>query len=182
MKLLDFPHSASLVTNAPVMLFDGLTTASITLGTWPAGRTGKIKATVSSVAGHTDCAGTLMLGTETLTFIQAGTKTTTVDLTANPAASSANLDCHLHLEVVDTGLAPIMAETLTTIMIRFEPTSKTYQNAQGAWTQSQAYAMVVGSTIGLNSVIRYNSIDYTTKQIEAFNWLDGTELYRILYF
>jgi hypothetical protein len=57
-----------------------------------------------------------------------------------------------------------------------------YQNAVGAWTQSQAYAMVVGSTIGLNSTIRYNSTDYTTKQVEAFNWLDGTELYRILYF
>jgi phage gp37-like protein len=84
--------------------------------------------------------------------------------------------------VIDTGGADVMTETLTALKIRFEPTSKTYMNTIGAWTQSQAYAMVINSTIKINDVIRYNSTDYPVKQIEAFNLLNGNELYRILYF
>jgi len=86
------------------------------------------------------------------------------------------------MTVIDTGGADVVAETLTAIKIRFEPTSKMYMNASGAWTQSQAYCMVVNSTIKISDAIRYNSTNYPVKQIEALNWLDGTELYRILYF
>ncbi|MCK9568968.1 hypothetical protein M0R72_08510 [Candidatus Pacearchaeota archaeon] len=182
MKLLSFPHDAYLVTEAAVSLFDGTLTASPTIGAWPSGVTGRCKVTISSVTGHTDVAGTITIGTETLTFIQAGIKQTTVNLTAKPTVTSSGLDCHCHITVVDTGGADVVAETLTAIKIRFEPTSKMYMNATGAWTQSQAYAMVVNSTIKINDIIRYNSTDYPVKQIEAFNWLDGIELYRILYF
>ncbi len=182
MKLLSFPHDAYLVTKATVSLFDGALTASPTIGSWPSGITGRCKVTISSVTGHTDVAGTITIGSEALTFTQAGTKQTTVNLTAKPTVSSSGLDCHCHITVIDTGGADVMAETLTAIKIRFEPTSKSYMSATGTWTQSQAYAMVVNSAIKINDIIRYNSIDYPVKQIEAFNLLNGTELYRILYF
>jgi len=182
MKLLSFPHDAYLVTKAAVSLFDGTLTASPVIGTWPSGITGRCKVTISSVAGHTDCAGSITIGSETMTFIQAGTKQTTISLTAKPIVTSSGLDCHCHITVIDAGGSDVTAETLTALKIRFEPTSKMYMNASGTWTQSQAYAMVVNSTIKINDIIRYNSTDYPVKQIEAFNWLDGTELYRILYF
>jgi hypothetical protein len=182
MELLSFPHSAYLVTKAAVSLFDGTLTASPTIGAWPTGITGRCKVTISSVVGHTDCVGTITIGSETLTFSQASTKQTTVNLTAKPTVTSSGLDCHCHTTVIDTGGADVIAETLTAIKIRFEPTSKMYMNATGAWTQSQASAMVVNSTIKINDIIRYNSVDYPVRQIEALNWLDGNELYRILYF
>ena len=183
MKLLSFPHSASLITKSNHVLYDGLSAATLTLTGTPPTVAFRCRITLSSVAGHTDCAGSVTVGSETpFTFLAAGTKQTTVNLTALPVITTTVLDCHIKIEAIDGGGQDIKDETLTSIMIRFEPTSKMYQNSAGAWTQSQAYAMVVGSTIGLNSIIRYNSIDYTTRQIEAFNWLDGTELYRILYF
>jgi hypothetical protein len=182
MKLLSFPHVAYLVTKAAVFLFDGTLTASPTIGSWPTGITGRCKVTISSVTGHTDCAGTIAIGSETLTFAQAGTKQTTISLTAKPTVTSTGLDCHCHMTVIDMGGADVVAETLTALKIRFEPTSKMFMNAAGTWTQSSAFAMVVNSTIKINDIIRYNSTDYPVKQIEAFNWLDGSELYRILYF
>jgi len=65
-----FPDTAYLVTKTIVSLYEGLT-SDLLIGTWPAGRIGRIMVTVSSVTDHTDCAGTVTLGTETLTFIQA---------------------------------------------------------------------------------------------------------------
>ena len=186
MKLLSFPHVAYLVTTAAASLFDGTITASPTIGAWPTGITGRCKVTISSVTGHTDYVGSITIGSETLTF-PAGltppiTKQTTISLTAKPTITSSGLDCHCHITVIDSGGADVTAETLTALKIRFEPTSKMFMNAAGAWTQSSAFAMVVNSTIKINDIIRYNSTDYPVKQIEAFNWLDGSELYRILYF
>jgi hypothetical protein len=181
MRLLSFPHSAYLVTKAAVSLFDGTLTASPTIGAWPTGVTGRCKVTISSVTGHTDVAGRITIGSENLDFLAAGTKQTTVNLTAKPTVTSSGLDCHCHITVIDTGGADVTAETLTSLQIRFEPTSKMYQSPAGAWTQSTAYCMVVNSTVKINDIIRYNSTDYPVKQIEAFNWLDGTEIYRILY-
>lgn len=182
MKLLKFPHTAYLVEKAAVTIFDGTITATPTLTAWPAGITGRCKVTLSSFTGHTDCAGSITVGSETLTFTQAGTKLTTTNLTSLPSVSSSGLDCHCRIAVIDSGGAEISAETLTTIKIRFEPTSKSFVDASGSWTQSTAFAMVQNSSIELNDIIRYNSINYPVKQIEAFNWLDGNELYRVLYF
>jgi len=42
--------------------------------------------------------------------------------------------------------------------------------------------MVQNSTIDLSDKIRINSTDYSPKRIEPQYWLDGTEMYRIVYF
>lgn len=182
MRLLDFPHSASLVSTKPHVLYDGLSAPSLTLtGSLPAVPF-RCKVTIRTKPDHSDVAGSVTIGSETLTFTAAGTKTTTTILSTLPAVTTSGLDCNVLITAIDTSGQPIMDETLTTLKIRFEPTSKMYQNVAGEWTQSTAYCMVVSTTPGINSVIRYNSTDYVTRQVEAFNWLDGTEVYRILYF
>ena len=184
MDLLNFPHSAYLVTSATKELYDAVPASSpITLtGTAPTGQF-KCRCKVSASGTHNDMVGHLYINAEDLNFTSGvTTKQSTTLLTSIPLVTYSGLDCSVLIECLDSGGAPIMAETLTAIKIRFEPTSKMYMSTAGAWTQSQAYAMVVNSTIGINSKIRYSSIDYTVKQVEALNWLDGTELYRILYF
>ena len=182
MRLLKFPHDASLVTKSDHILYDDLSAATLTLtGDLPS-VSFRCKVTISATTDHTDMVGSVMIGTELLPFVAAGTKTTTIVLSALPAITTTNLDCNIQIVAIGAGGQPIQDETLTTLKIRFEPTSKMYQNVAGEWTQSTAYCMVVSSTPGINSVIRYNSTDYTTKQVEAFPWLDGTEVYRILYF
>jgi hypothetical protein len=182
MNAAKLPDSAYLVTKAPVGLFDGTATASMTLGIWPSGRTGRMKATVSSVTGHTDCAGTLVLGTETLTFTQAGTKLTTVNLTVKPVASSANLDCHLHITVVDTGGADIMAETLTAIDINFADEQEYYSQAIGGFVKRPAQAITDNDTCLVGDIIRYNLVDYQIKAIHVKKNRLGLELFRIMQF
>ncbi len=184
MDLLSFPHSASLVTKANKELYDAVPASSpITLtGTAPA-TSFRCRATVTSTAGHTDCAGSLTIGTETLTFSASGQKkTTTVSLSSLPVVSYVGLDCQITIECITVSGADIQTETLTSVQIRYEPTSKMFMSPEGSWTQSSSYAMIVNSTVNVGSTIRYNSTDYTVKQVEAFPWIDGTEVYRILYF
>lgn len=183
MKLLSFPHDAYLVTYDNHILYSGTPTASpITLTGSAPSTAFRCRVKITSVTGHTDCVGSITIGSETIDFTAAGTKTTTVSISALPTVTYSGLDCHILIEAISTGGQVIRDETETAIKIRFEPTSKAFQDAQGAWTQSQAYAMVVNNTITHDDIIRYNSVDYKVKQIEAFNWLDGTEIYRILYF
>lgn len=182
MKLLSFPHTAYLVTKASHELYAGVTSATLTLtGSLPS-VSFRVAVTLSSVTGHPDCTGSVSVGSETLTFTSAGKKTTTTALSALPTITTSGLDCDILIEAITTGGAPVFVETLTTLKIRFEPTTKAFVNAVGIWTQSSAYCMVVNSTIQIGDVIRYNSADYPVRQIEALNWLDGTEIYRILYF
>jgi hypothetical protein len=185
MGLLAFPTTAYLVTEAAASLLDGnITAGTVTLtGTWPAGYTGRLKIIISSVSGHTDCAGSLLIGgTETVTFTAAGTKITTTNLTANPAVVCTGLDCHCHITVITTGGADIMAETLTLLKVRHEPEYVTIRNPDGSYTTYNGYCMVVNSTIGNGDKIRINSTDYHVKRIEPQSNLKGTEIYRIVYF
>lgn len=183
MELLQFPHSAYLVTKAPVSIWDATSpTAPTQAGTWPSGRTCRCKVTISSVSGHTDCAGTLTVGAETLTFTQAGTKTTTSNLTASPIILSSGMDCHVRIIVLDTGGADIQAETLTPIKILYEYVESGFFLPSGVWTTySGSYALVCNSTIDKNDIIRYNGDDLIVKKIEPLE-IFGNELYRILYF
>jgi hypothetical protein len=170
------------VTKAPVSLFDGtITGGAITLtGAWPTGRTGRCKVTISSVSGHTDCAGSIVLGSETLTFTIAGTKTTTVSLTANPVASSANLDCHCHITVIDSGGADITSETLTAIDSRIDVKQSGFYNASGTWTKTDN-VIYSNSSLNLGDTVRSNTTDYIVKKKDAYTDIGGTvEFYTYL--
>ena len=156
---------AYLVTKAAASLFDGTLTASPTIGAWPTGITGRCKVTISSAAGHADVAGTVMIGSETLTFIQAGTKQTTVSLTATPVITSSGLDCHCHITVVDVGGADVVAETLTAINTRIEAYNSGFYNSQGVWTKTNS--LILSTTeLQIGDIIRKGTKDYRIQNAE----------------
>ena len=178
MRLLDFPHTAYYVTTAQHVLFSGASASTLTLtGTKPT-----VNFRCQVTLSGTDCVGSVVVGAETLSFTQASKKVTTTLLTALPTVTTNSLNCNVEILAIDSAGAPVLDETLKAIKIRFEPTSKAYINAAGQWIQSSAYCLVVDPTIALDSVIRYNSLDYIVTQIESMIWLDGTELYRTVYF
>ena len=180
MKILAFPDDGFLVTKAAVYLFDGTLTASPTIGSWPSGVTGRCKVTLSSVTGHADCAGTITIGSETLTFAQAATKITTTNLTAKPAVSSVGLDCHCHITVIDAGGAPVEAETATATKIQFENTSSGFFTPEGVWkVYSGSYALCKDAA-AVDDILRYNSIDMPIKKVDVEKWFSKV-LYYIFY-
>lgn len=184
MDLLNFPHSATWKTKSDKELYDGApSTSPITLtGTIPSSSF-RCLVILSSATGHTDTVGHIYINSEDLNF-SGGVlrKTSTILLTSTPAITYSGLDCNIQIICVDANGQPITTDTSTAIKIRFEPTSKAFQDNKGLWTQSSAYAMVVNSSISIGDMITYNSTDYFVKQIEAFPWIDGNEVYRILYF
>lgn len=156
---------AYLVTKAAAYLFDGTLTALPTIGAWPSGVTGRCKVALSSVTGHTDCAGTITIGSETLTFSQAGTKITTVNLTSKPSVSSGGLDCHCHITVIDIGGSDVLTETLTAINTRIESYQSGFYNSQGIWTKTDS--MILSDTeLSVNSIVRKGSRDYIIRKAE----------------
>lgn len=156
---------AYLVTKSAVSLFDGTLAASPTIGSWPTGVTGRCKVIISSVTGHVDCVGSITIGSETLTFTQAGTKQTTVSLTAKPTITSSGLDCHCHITVIDSGGADVVAETLTAINTRIEAYNSGFYNSQGVWTKTNSRIL---STIELQigDIVRKGSRNYKIQNAE----------------
>ncbi|MCK9568662.1 hypothetical protein M0R72_06955 [Candidatus Pacearchaeota archaeon] len=153
------------VTKAAVSLFYGVMVASPTIGAWPDGVTGRCKVTISSAIGHTDCAGTMTIGSETLTFIQAGTKQTTVSLTATPVITSSGLDCHCHITVIDVGGADVVAETLTAINTRIEAYNSGFYNSQGVWTKTNS--LILSTTeLQIGDIVRKGARDYRIQNAE----------------
>jgi hypothetical protein len=80
-------------------LYDGLTTGTPTLGTWPSGGQ-KLIFIISSVSGHTDCAGRIAVnGSDEVTTTVAGTYYGTTSLSSKPIINTYDLDCHLEIIV-----------------------------------------------------------------------------------
>lgn len=170
------------VTNGPVILYSGLSSGTLTLpGTWPTNGS-KLSVTASAITGHADCAGTVTInGTEIITFIQAGKKTSTVSLTAKPTIVTANLDCNLVITVLDSGLAPITAETQTAIQTRIEPHQSGHSDASGVWTTINDTQIYSDTLLAIGDIVRKGTKDYHIKQIDENPGLDGTnEFYTYL--
>ena len=153
------------VTKSPVSLYDGTSSATFTLGAWPSGKTGRLKITISSVTGHTDCAGSITAGSETVTFTQAGTKQTTTNLTSNPVITSTGLDCHVHITVIDTGGADLLTETLIAINTRIEAYNSGFYNSQGVWTKTNS--LILSTTeLQISDIVRKGSRNYKIQNAE----------------
>ena len=184
---MPFPHAklcdpAYLVTKAAASIFDGTMVASPTIGTWPTGITGRCEVTLSSVTSHTDCAGTITIGSETLTFIQAGTKTTTVNLTSKPTVTSSGLDCHCHITVTDTGGADVLVETLTAIDIKFKDETEYYSQTIGGFVKRPAHCTTDETASQVGDIIRFGGVDHVIKAIHPTDDRHGLEIKRKLEF
>lgn len=153
------------VTKAAATLYDATSTAAFTLSAWPSGKTGRLKITTSSKTGHTDCTGTINVGSEAIVFSQAGTKQTTANLIANPVITSTGLDCHVKITVIDVGGADIMVETLTAIDTRIEAYNSGFYNSQGAWTKTNS--LILSTTeIQIGDVVRKGTKNYVIMDYE----------------
>lgn len=170
-------QSAYNVVKGPYTLFSGPSTSTLVLtGTLPTTLPFRLKITVSGA----DCAGTIAVNAETLTFVQVGSKTTTTYLYALPTITTSGLNCTITIIVLDANGAPITSETLTAIMIRLEAYQSGFWNSEGTWIKAddQVFCqtlMAVGETI------RYNSIDHVIMKVEDNPNLGGiSEFYTYL--
>lgn len=137
--------------------------------------------TLSSVTGHADCAGSITIGSETLTFTAAGKKTTTTSLTALPVITPTGMDCNILVEALNSGGAPILKKTTTAIKCRFMNSQKAFVDAAGAWTLSQAIADTTDSNCSIGDMFRFDGVDYIIGQISCFVGPTGTEIFRRLF-
>ncbi len=144
----------------------------------------RLRIATSSVTGHTDCVGTLTInGTETLTFTQASTKISTTYLTADtlPVVTTSGLDCNILIEVLSAGGAILQEETAKEIDCRFQDTQKSFRDASGNWSQSQAIAYVSESECIIGTIFSCGGYDYNIAQVSIMAGLDGSEEGRKLW-
>ncbi|MFA7164591.1 MAG: hypothetical protein WC124_01925 [Desulfoplanes sp.] len=117
-----------------------------------------------------------------LTFIQAGTKTTTANLTAKPTVTSSGLDCHCHITVTDTGGADVLVETLTAIDIKFKDETEYYSQAIGYFVKRPAHCTTDETSSKVGDIIRYAGSDHVIKAIHPADGRHGLEIKRKLEF
>lgn len=166
-------QSAYRVTRTNHKLYDNTTAATLTLtGSLPSVPF-RVAVTLSSVTGHADCAGSVVVGSETLTFASAGKKTTTTTLTALPVITTSGLDCNILVEAITSAGAPILAETLTAIAVRLAAKTSGFYNSAGVWTKTD-YLIHCKTAMDVGDVVRYGSTDYVIMARKEAVDLDGT--------
>ena len=187
-----FRHLAKLVTKTAATLFSGTSAATLTLtGTWPIGGA-RLSIVTSSVAGHTDCAGTVTVnGSETLTFTVAGKKTTTAALTSLPTITTAILDCNLVITVISSGGTPVYTEAETDLYCKIELKNKSVPSPNGGWTSIQATTLQARGTFATGDVIKFDidnpfdptsGIEYQVSSVKPKVGYMGKESIKILQF
>lgn len=134
-----------------------------------------------TATGKTDVAGTVVVGSETLTFTVAGKKTTSNLLTALPVVTTANLTCMIEILAIDSGGAPISLDTQTAIDCRFQDTQKAFQTALGEWSTSAAIAYTNDASCIIGKLFSYGGYDYQIAQVSAHGDLNGDEVFRKLW-
>jgi hypothetical protein len=186
-----FKHLAKRVARAPVVLFSGTSTSTLTLAAaWPL--TGsKLSIVASSVSGHTDCAGHIIINSEDIEFKQAGTKTSTTALTALPTITTTGLDCRLEISVRDSGLAPVIAETETDLPCKIESRTKWLPSPQGGWTSIQSTVIEARGVFAVGENIKFDpsypfdptdGIDHIITAIRPKSAYMGKESIKVLQF
>ena len=177
-------HTAYKVAKTSWTLYDGLTAPSplVLTKAWPAGFTGRVAVTVTSETGHTDCAGSVTVGSETKSFTTSGQRLTFTNyLSALPAISCSGLDCHILVEVITTGGQPYYEETLTAVTCRWTATQKSFRNSAGDWETSDAEVLTTSTACNATDTMRYEGVDYVVRQVNPYAKLSGREFLRRLY-
>ena len=103
-------------------------------------------------------------------------------LSALPVISaSSGLDCNILIEALNSGGVNLLKETLTAITCRFMQVQKSYRDALGSWTTSQAQALTADASCNVGGVLRIDTIDYQIMQMESYSKLSGREFLRRVY-
>ena len=183
-----FLDTAFLVQKASWQVYNGLSLPTLTLQAVPTG-TFKLAITASAITGHANCGSVGTPGTITINagtpiqFTQATKKISTVLLTAIPTIITANLDCNLLIEALDSGGAPITKETITSIACFFDDTSKGYWGPQGVWTVSSSRIETDDApTAVIGDLISYNGFSWPIKFVHVQKNRMRIELFRVFEF
>ena len=182
--MISLIDDALKVVKSNLVLFSGLVAASLVLtGSLPAVPF-RIAVTLASTTGHTDCAGSVVVGSETLTFTTATRKTTTTILSALPVITCSGLDCNILVDAINSGGAPIFLETTTDIKIRMKSKMKSIPSPQGGWESiRESYAISwARDAVAVGDIIRYGGEDYIVQDIEKLRGFASSELIRKLMF
>lgn len=158
-------------------LYDGLSSTTLTLtGTLPSVAF-KCLVRLYASGSHTDCAGTVTIGTETLTFTVAAKKITTTLLTALPTITTSNLDCCIEITCLDTQGAIITAETLTAIDTRIEPVTQRIQLSSGEWSNQIGVQIFSDTELNVGDVVRKGTHNYKISFVDEDTGLGGEVLF-----
>jgi hypothetical protein len=174
------------VVRANHILYSGLSGSGVALV--PTGALPSVpfrcEVSVSGSTGHTDCVGSLTVGSEALTFLAAGKKKSTVDLTAMPTITPSGLDCNVLIEAISPGGAVLQQETSTAIKIRMKEKSKSVPSPTGGWESiRESYALSwAKDAVAKGDIIRYGEQDYTVSAIEPMRGFASSEIVRKLIF
>ena len=172
--------TAYKVTKSLWTLYNSLSAATLTLT--DVAPTGSFRCAVSlSASGtHTDYSGTVTIGSETLTFLVAGKKTTTTFLSALPIITTSNLDCNIKITCIDINGNDLYKEILSPILCAWAPVQKRFLNSQGEWTMSDVVAMTE-TAFNADDIVSYNNYDYTVKQVEGgYEIMGNTAPYKLM--
>jgi hypothetical protein len=139
----------------------------------------KCKITLSVSGAHTDCNGSVTVNAEIISFTQAGTKTTTTNLTVLPAVTCQNLDCQVKITCIDTGNADIYQHSYADFFCRWEDVNVLFMNNLGAWTQSNA-KVVCKEAYAVGDYLRKKNTttEYPIRQAGNVLDLDAVEQFR----
>ena len=186
-----YNSSSYLVTKAILELYDAVPSASpisaAAIATPPTVAY-RCQVTVTSVTGHTDCSGTVVIGSDSLSFSTSAQKkvtTTTIAANTKPAITYANLDCQITIECIDAGGQPIYAETLTAIDVSWNDTQKWVPDPAGGWTTiTETSATTENSSITAGAILRKTSTgsDYKVRAVKTVKNFLGLEIKRKLVF
>lgn len=155
-------RAAIRVDRANWKIFTGASAASLVLnGDGLPAVPFRCAVTLISATGHTDCAGSVIVGTETLTFTVATKKTTTVVLTALPFVTTTGLDCNILIEAITASGAPIQKETLTNILISYNLRQRLAPDSMGNFTILESLTKTTDTACWAGGIIRIDGSDYT---------------------
>ena len=149
-------------------LYDAVPSASpLALAAAPTGNF-RCMVTLAASGDHTDCSGTITVGTETLTFTAAGAKFTTILLAALPAVTYSNLDCNITITCLDSQGQPIYSTVATLLnSAGWFASGKLIQVAANQWDQSTAFVLTDDITLKQGDWVRYDGENYQIKKAEV---------------
>ncbi len=166
-----FFQDAYKVITAAMRLYFGLTTPTLLMTEAAPAEPFRVAITLSPISGHSDVVGSVTVGSETLSFMAATRKTTNTILSARPIITTSGLDCNILVECINSGGAPIMAETATAIKVLLESDQGGFYDAMGTWIKTDDLIMSE-TLLAVGDRIRIGSTDYIIKKVFGANNLD----------
>ena len=168
-------------------LYDGLTSAIGLDDVIPDAF--RLAFTVSSVTGHTICAGSVTIGEEELEFTEATRLTNSEDLTELPEISVDGLDCNILIECISTTGEILYRETLVPITVVVFPKTRVVPKPHGSSAYMETnYNVYSKAPLKIGDQIRYadphqgTTIDIYVKDVsDAVDLEDNSHPFRVFY-